>query len=75
MLRLGGRSATDAAGERAAIEQWQAKRLASLTSDTGWLTLAGLFWLKAGKNTFGSGAIECAAARQRRRLRRRPVRS
>jgi uncharacterized protein (DUF1684 family) len=48
--------ATDAAGERAAIEQWQARRAASLTSDTGWLTLAGLFWLKDGKNTFGSGA-------------------
>ena len=57
VLMLGSvAGATDAAGERAAIEQWQAKRLASLTSDTGWLTLAGLFWLKDGKNTFGSGA-------------------
>src|SRR6185312_7571903 len=30
-----------------------AKRLARLTSETGWLTLSGLFWLKDGKNTFG----------------------
>jgi uncharacterized protein len=39
--------------ERAAIEQWRSARVASLTSDTGWLTLAGLFWLKEGDNTFG----------------------
>ena len=38
------------------IEQWQAKRLASLTGESGWLTLIGLFWLKEGKNTFGSDA-------------------
>lgn len=49
-------AAVDAAGEQAAIEQWRAKRLANLESDTGWLTLAGLFWLKDGENTFGSGA-------------------
>ena len=48
--------AIDAAGQRTAVEQWQARRTASLTSDTGWLTLAGLFWLKDGKNTFGSAA-------------------
>lgn len=44
----------DAQTERTNIEQWRAKRLASLTSDTGWLTLAGLFWLKDGDNSFGS---------------------
>jgi uncharacterized protein (DUF1684 family) len=38
------------------IEQWRAKRLASLTGETGWLTLVGLFWLKEGKNTLGSEA-------------------
>lgn len=38
------------------IEQWRAKRLASLTSESGWLTLIGLFWLKEGRNTFGSDA-------------------
>jgi uncharacterized protein (DUF1684 family) len=30
-----------------------AKREASLKSETGWLNLAGLFWLKAGENTIG----------------------
>ncbi|HKP36797.1 MAG TPA: DUF1684 domain-containing protein [Pyrinomonadaceae bacterium] len=36
------------------IEQWRAERLAGLTSETGWLTLIGLFWLKDGRNTLGS---------------------
>jgi uncharacterized protein (DUF1684 family) len=46
-------SSPDLAQERVNVEQWKAKRLASLTSDTGWLTLAGLYWLKPGENTFG----------------------
>jgi uncharacterized protein len=44
---------SDLAQERTNVEQWKARRLASLTSDTGWLTLAGLYWLKPGENTFG----------------------
>jgi uncharacterized protein (DUF1684 family) len=36
------------------LEQWKAKRLASLKSEDGWLTLIGLFWLKEGENKFGS---------------------
>ena len=36
------------------IEQWRAERLSSLTSETGWLTLIGLFWLKDGSNSLGS---------------------
>lgn len=43
-----------AVSETLEIERWQANRIARLTSETGWLTLAGLFWLKEGKNTFGS---------------------
>lgn len=43
------------AQERQLVEQWKADRVASLTSETGWLTLAGLFWLEPGANTFGSG--------------------
>lgn len=35
------------------IKAWRAKRLASLRSETGWLNLAGLFWLKEGANTIG----------------------
>src|SRR3954471_11750154 len=41
------------AQERANVEQWKANRLARLTSETGWLTLTGLYWLKPGENTFG----------------------
>jgi uncharacterized protein (DUF1684 family) len=39
----------------AAVAQWREQRLARLTSENGWLTLVGLFWLKPGENTFGSG--------------------
>jgi uncharacterized protein (DUF1684 family) len=39
--------------ERAAVEKWRTERVAELTNDTGYLTLAGLFWLKEGGNTFG----------------------
>ncbi len=47
-------SAAELAQERAQLMQWQAQRLASLTSESGWLTLTGLYWLKPGANTFGS---------------------
>jgi uncharacterized protein len=36
------------------IETWQQKRIATLTKPDGWLTLAGLFWLKEGENRFGA---------------------
>ncbi|MGB6603425.1 MAG: DUF1684 domain-containing protein [Steroidobacteraceae bacterium] len=39
--------------EQTEVLAWRAQRLASLKSDTGWLTLAGLFWLKGGDSTFG----------------------
>ncbi len=39
---------------RAEIEAWQAKRIASLKREDGWLTLVGLFWLQEGQNRFGS---------------------
>lgn len=38
------------------ILSWQEKRSNSLTSSNGWLTLAGLYWLNDGINTFGSSA-------------------
>lgn len=34
--------------------QWREKRIQNLQRDDGWLTLAGLFWLQEGENTFGS---------------------
>jgi uncharacterized protein (DUF1684 family) len=39
--------------ENARIDAWRAQRVSSLTGDDGWLTLAGLFWLTDGPNTFG----------------------
>ena len=42
--------------ERTSVDAWRTKRLDALTSDDGWLTLTGLFWLKPGDNTFGRGA-------------------
>jgi uncharacterized protein (DUF1684 family) len=34
---------------------WRAQMDTSMRADDGWLTLAGLFWLHEGANTFGSG--------------------
>ena len=36
------------------VEQWKAKRLASLKDEDGWLSLVGLHWLKEGENRIGS---------------------
>jgi uncharacterized protein (DUF1684 family) len=47
---------TDPQAERALIDEWRAQRVAALTGDDGWLTLAGLFWLKDGDNSFGRAA-------------------
>ena len=33
---------------------WQEQRTARLKSETGWLNLAGLYWLGEGENSFGS---------------------
>lgn len=39
---------------KAEIEDWRAKREAGLKSETGWLTVAGLFWLHEGDNRAGT---------------------
>jgi len=36
------------------IEQWRAAHAEKLKSETGWLNVAGLFWLKEGLNRAGS---------------------
>jgi uncharacterized protein (DUF1684 family) len=41
-------------GYREEIEAWRTRREERLRSETGWLTVAGLFWLKPGDNSFGS---------------------
>ena len=38
----------------AEIEKWRSDRETRLTSEDGWLTLVGLYWLKPGANEFGS---------------------
>lgn len=36
------------------ISQWRKDRLNGLMAPDGWLSLAGLYWLEEGENTFGS---------------------
>lgn len=44
----------DIAAYKKDIEQWQAKRAEGLKKEDGWLSLAGLFWLKEGENKMGT---------------------
>ena len=39
---------------RQIINDWRAEREKSIRNENGWLALAGLYWLKLGKNYFGS---------------------
>jgi uncharacterized protein (DUF1684 family) len=48
------REPVDAQAYAQEIRQFQEKRWAELKSESGWLTLVGLFWLKEGENQFGS---------------------
>ncbi len=41
---------------QAEVDDWHAKRVERLRSETGWLTLVGLHPLGRGENTLGSGA-------------------
>jgi uncharacterized protein len=43
------------AGYRSEVERWRTQREERLKADGGWLTVTGLFWLKEGVNSFGSG--------------------
>lgn len=36
------------------INEWKQKRISALKNANGWLNLTGLYWLKPGKNNFGS---------------------
>jgi len=40
----------------ATIEQMRSERATALTADRSWLTLAGLYWLQPGENSFGTAA-------------------
>jgi uncharacterized protein (DUF1684 family) len=56
VLAVAGLAVAAAADEayRAEVRKWRADREARLKADGGWLTLAGLFWLKEGDNGFGT---------------------
>lgn len=48
----------DPVAYRHQIEQWRQERLTRITSETGWLTLCGLYWLKEGPNKCGSDSSD-----------------
>ena len=50
-------AAPDGEAYRASVEKWRAEYQADLTSDHGWLTVSGLFWLHDGENSFGSNPL------------------
>jgi uncharacterized protein (DUF1684 family) len=39
------------------VEAWRKNYEAKLTSDAGWLTVSGIFWLHEGENRFGSDPL------------------
>lgn len=56
-----GAAAAGPQDESAQVAEWRAKRLASLTSETGWLTPVALYWLKEGENSFGRASGQAFA--------------
>lgn len=53
-----GASAPDGEAYGASIEKWRQAYEADLTSDHGWLSVSGLFWLQDGENSFGSNPLD-----------------
>ena len=49
--------ATNGVDYRAEIEAWRVNREQGLKADDGWLTVAGLFFLKNGENSFGADPL------------------
>jgi uncharacterized protein (DUF1684 family) len=45
----------DQSSYRVQMEKWRQQREESLKAENGWLTVAGLFWLKEGESTLGAG--------------------
>jgi hypothetical protein len=56
VLAAGGLAAPAGADEayRAEVRKWREDREARLKADGGWLSVAGLFWLKEGRSAFGT---------------------
>lgn len=53
-----GATAPDGEAYRASVEKWRQAYEADLTSDHGWLSVSGLFWLQDGENSFGSNPLD-----------------
>ncbi len=53
LFGCGSPKATNEKSERESILQWRKQRIARLTRNDSWLSLAGLFWLEPGENRFG----------------------
>ena len=47
-------TASAATSYQASVEAWRKQREERLKAPSGWLTVAGLFWLKAGENRVGT---------------------
>ncbi len=47
----------DSTSYRQSVEKWRHDYEAQLTSDNGWLSVSGLFWLHEGENRFGSDPL------------------
>jgi uncharacterized protein (DUF1684 family) len=43
-------------GYRGEVEKWRIQHEEELKTEDGWLTVVGLFWLKEGRNTIGTGS-------------------
>jgi hypothetical protein len=54
VLALGSGAAAADGDYRAEVDRWRQKREAELKADDGWLTLAGLAWLRLGETRIGS---------------------
>jgi len=50
-------NAQKASSYKKEMQVWQQKRIQALKDPSGWINLTGLFWLKPGKNSFGSAPI------------------
>ena len=55
MLLVSAASAQEQLNYAQLMEKWRSEMETNLKKETGWLTLAGLFWLKEGINTVGAG--------------------
>ena len=55
LVNCNQRESVDVAEHKKETEFWHVQRLNKLKAPDGWLNLAGLFWLKSGENSFGSG--------------------